>query len=371
MKQIYNVIKEPICNHVKKEFSKDALKLVSNLSSDFNSLEIKDKIDVGLNRLSEKQSFTYKPSFVGKNIDEYNGFNNRIYRSFSTKVERMSKFADPTNDVAFKKIFSEDNIDGIKNFVESVTSNAKDFPFSTKFTSIEFLNKDHMPGIFKGKKSLCDLKVQDDKGNTYIIEMQKRNEQDYLQRIQYYSAHAITDQLEQGVDHTEINPVITISIMSKQQFSSDVPCISYHPFKETVTNRQLLNAQSHIFIELPKLDKSNLKESTLEWLQLFKDAQKLEDAPEVKNTYVKEAYHKLEQHNWNSEDKKAYIDAKIADDMEKSNIKHAIDEGISIGKTKGINEEKIKIAINLKRTNVDPKIISEATGLSIEEISKL
>jgi len=27
--------------------------------------------------------------------------------------------------------------------------------------------------------------------------MQKRNEEDYLQRIQYYASHAITDQLEQ------------------------------------------------------------------------------------------------------------------------------------------------------------------------------
>jgi hypothetical protein len=53
---------------------------------------------------------------------------------------------------------------------------------------------------------------------------------------------------------------------------------------ETVTKRQLLNGQSQIVIELPKLGKSNIKESTLEWLQLFKDAQKLQDVPEVKNT---------------------------------------------------------------------------------------
>lgn len=97
----------------------------------------------------------------------------------------MTKLADPRNDIAFKKIFSEDNIEGIKDFVESIISNAVEFPFSTKLVSIEFLHKDQMPSLLKRKKSLCDLKVKDDKNNIYIIEMQKRNEEDYLQRIQY------------------------------------------------------------------------------------------------------------------------------------------------------------------------------------------
>ena len=198
----------------------------------------------------------------------------------------MTKLADPRNDVAFKKIFSEDNIEGIKDFAESIISNAVEFPFSTKLLSIEFLRKEQMPSLLKGKKSLCDLKVKDDKGNVYIIEMQKRNEEDYLQRIQYYAAHAVTNQLEQGTGHTELNPVITISIMGRKCFDDDIPCISYHPFKETTTNRRILKSESHIFIELPKLDRANLTGSTLEWLQMFKEAAHLNHIPEVKNRNV-------------------------------------------------------------------------------------
>jgi len=47
----------------------------------------------------------------------------------------MTKLADPRNDIAFKKIFSEDNIEGIKDFAESIISNAVEFPFSTKLVS--------------------------------------------------------------------------------------------------------------------------------------------------------------------------------------------------------------------------------------------
>ena len=80
----------------------------------------------------------------------------------------MTKLADPRNDVAFKKIFSQDNIEGIKDFAESIISNAVEFPFSTKLVSIESLHKDQMPSLLKEKKSLCDLKVKDDKNNIYI-----------------------------------------------------------------------------------------------------------------------------------------------------------------------------------------------------------
>ena len=275
----------------------------------------------------------------------------------------MTKLADPRNDVAFKKIFSEDNIEGIKDFAESIISNAVEFPFSTKLVSIEFLHKDQMPSLLKGKKSLCDLKVKDDKNNIYIIEMQKRNEEDYLQRIQYYASHAITDQLEQGTDHTELNPVITISIMGRKCFDNAIPCISYHPFKETTTGKQILLTQSHIFIELPKLEKSGLTGSTLEWLEMFKEAAHLDYIPEVKNRNVLQAYRKLEQHNWSPEKKEAYIASKIEDDMEKSNLKHAKEEGRE--------EEKIKIAQNLLRSGLPVDLVIKTTSLSEAKIKEL
>ena len=275
----------------------------------------------------------------------------------------MTKLADPRNDIAFKKIFSEDNIEDIKDFAESIISNAVEFPFSTKLVSIEFLHKDQMPSLLKGKKSLCDLKVKDDKNNIYIIKMQKRNEEDYLQRIQYYASHAITDQLEQGTDHTELNPVITISIMGRKCFDDDIPCISYHPFKETTTGKQILLTQSHIFIELPKLEKSGLTGSTLEWLKMFKEAAHLDHIPEVKNRNVLQAYRKLEQHNWSPEEKEAYIASKIKDDMEKSNLKHAKEEGRE--------EEKIKIIQNLLRSGLPVDLVIKTTSLSEAKINEL
>jgi predicted transposase/invertase (TIGR01784 family) len=283
----------------------------------------------------------------------------------------MVKFADPKNDVAFKKIFNEDNIEAIKDFAESIIAHASGFPFSNKLVSLEFLNKEQMPSLLKGKKSLYDLKVRDDKNNVYILEMQKRNEEDYLQRIQYYAAHAITSQLEQGISHLGISPVITISIMGKQCFADDIPCISYHPFKETTTGKQILLTQSHIFIELSKLEKANLSGSVLEWLQMFKDAPSLDHMPDIENNNVLNAYRTLEQHNWSSDEKEAYIASKIDEDIEKNNLEHAQEEGFEEGVKQGINEGIIQVAIEMLRDNETIEKISRFTKLSPEQIVDL
>lgn len=47
----------------------------------------------------------------------------------------MTKLADPQNGIAFKKIFSKEDIEGIKDFTESIISNPIEFPFSTTLVS--------------------------------------------------------------------------------------------------------------------------------------------------------------------------------------------------------------------------------------------
>lgn len=52
-------------------------------------------------------------------------------------------------------------------------------------------------------------------------------------------------------------------------------------------------------------------------------------------------------------------------------IKKGIEQGIEKGIEQGRKEQQISIARSLKNAGIDIKIISENTGLSIEEIEKL
>ena len=55
----------------------------------------------------------------------------------------------------------------------------------------------------------------------------------------------------------------------------------------------------------------------------------------------------------------------------KEGIEKGMQKGIEKGKLEGIKEGKISMAKSMKAKNMDINLISEITGLSIEEINKL
>ncbi|HJD55829.1 MAG TPA: Rpn family recombination-promoting nuclease/putative transposase [Rickettsia endosymbiont of Pyrocoelia pectoralis] len=270
----------------------------------------------------------------------------------------MQRYLDPTNDSLFKKIFRD--LEKLKEFINAVLK----LPDGLRIKEIEFIPVEQVPVIDKGKKSVFDLKVKDEAGNWYIVEMQKRNESNYLKRLQYYSAHSYVQQLTQGITHKDLLPIIVISLVKTKIFDEEVPYISVHKTLETTTNKQYLYDLSYVFIELGKFDKNQLESITDEWLHLFKCAAKENKPPaNIKSKKVLDAYNVIEMHNLTPEEYDAFIRAKLMEDAEDI----ALEENFEKGRT----EERIIIAKNLLLDDVNINTIIRATGLSIEEIEQL
>ena len=62
----------------------------------------------------------------------------------------------------------------------------------------------------------------------------------------------------------------------------------------------------------------------------------------------------------------AALDTSFEDGMEKG-----VEKGIEKGKAEGKMEEQRLIASNMKKQGLDSEVISQCTGLSVEEINKL
>jgi|GEM_PF-4708072 len=110
--------------------------------------------------------------------------------------------------------------------------------------------------------------------------MQKRNESDYLKRVQYYSAHSYVQQLTKGITHKDLLSIIIISLVKTKMFDAEVPYISLHKTLETKTSKQYLYDLSYVFIELGKFNSNQLASISDEWLHLFKCAEKENKPPE-------------------------------------------------------------------------------------------
>ncbi|ACN95311.1 conserved hypothetical protein domain protein [Wolbachia endosymbiont of Drosophila ananassae] len=80
----------------------------------------------------------------------------------------LSKFLDPKNDVAFRRIFgTEKNKDILIHFLNDILG----FTGKDEIKEIEFLSTIQDAEIASDKQSIVDVLCRDSSGNRYIIEM--------------------------------------------------------------------------------------------------------------------------------------------------------------------------------------------------------
>ncbi len=306
-----------------------------------------------------------------------------------------SRYLDPTNDVAFKKLFSKKEL--LKDFLNAVLRLEE----GCKITELEFIPQEEVPNFKTGRRSIFDIKCKDQEGKNYIVEMQNRPEGSFLNRIQCYASHAVVSQALKGVTHKGLVPVILLAITKENLFDDEIECISYHHTLESRTKKQLLFALSYVFIELPKFKKlaAELKNEEDDWLFFFSNWKDAKEPPEtITDPLVLEAYETIEQFNWTAEEYDAYFRARLAaeadDLMLTKNFEEGIEKGIEKGREEGLEKgreeglaeglekgrkeketalknEKIEIAKTLLLQDVDIETIVKATKLSKEEVEKL
>ena len=119
------------------------------------------------------------------------------------------------------------------------------------------------------------------------------------------------------------------------------------------------------------------KKKILSWIEFFtaKDLDKVKDKLKEVNNIMPKVINKYERFI-SSEDEMEVYNARDAflygqTIMLKREREEGLQEGIEKGIQEGRREEQINIARSLKNAGIDIKIISDNTGLSIEEVSKL
>ena len=285
-----------------------------------------------------------------------------------TVMER-TKYLDPTNDIAFKKVFM--NAERLKDFLNGVLTCV---PEGLQITELQFLSQEALPNTGSGKRGAFDLKCKDQAGNYFIIEMQNRLPLGFLKRVQFYTAYGLTSQLGTGNVHKGLMPVIAVVITKKNLFPKKVHYVNYHDTREVKTREKFLNEMSYLFVELGKFKKPANELKTIEdyWLYFLANTQETTEPPKsISDKLVLEAYDTILQFNWSEPEYDAYLRARLLAEGEEENLEESENKGFEKGKAKGKAERDIEIAKNLLAAKADIKVISQATGLSEAEIKKL
>ena len=305
----------------------------------------------------------------------------------------ISKFLDPKNDVAFKRVFgSEEHKDILIHFINDIL----EFKDNDQIESVEYLSPIQNPEIASKKQSIVDVLCRDKNGVQIIVEMQVAPTKGFEKRAQYYAAKAYSRQLNKGQEgkYHNLKEVIFIAIADCIIFPDKKAYKSDHIILDKNSYEHDLKDFSFTFVELPKFKKNKIEELdgiVEKWCYYFKHADETSEEDLKKligsDLVIERAYDVLNQFNWSEPDLIAYegeikrIRDNIAaldyqlDKAEEKGVKKGIEKGIKKGIKKGIEQGADKkaeeIATNMLKQNLSDSLISSVTGLSIDEILKL
>ena len=299
------------------------------------------------------------------------------------------QFADPKNDLAFKKIFGDENH---KEILISFLNSVLDFKDEKEIVDITLTNPYQLPDIKELKETILDIKAKNANSEEFIVEMQKKNLGNFAKRSLYYTAKAYVQQLPSGKgkkDYEKLKKVYYIAIVNFEIFENK-NYISRHLIINQETTKQDLKDFEFTFVELPKFNKrlNELISTVDKWIYFIKNANDLTMIPkEFQKEPFKQAFEIATQTVWSQKELEIYeymalkeydeenaMKTAIKNAVEKA-VKEAKKEAEEIGEKRGMQkgekQAKIEIAKKSLDMGLDIKTVSNLTGLSVEEIKKL
>lgn len=285
----------------------------------------------------------------------------------------ISKFLDPKNDVAFKKIFgTEKNKDILIHFLNDMLT----FRGKSPIQDVTFLKTNQDPEIAARKTSIVDILCRDEKGNQYIVEMQVAKERGFEKRALYYASRAYSSQMVEGGKYEDLKEVIFLALTDFVMFPNCTAYKSEHVILDKETHEHHLKDFSFTFFELPKFhqDINDLKNVEEKWLYFFKHADETseEDLNKIigQDEIIERAYEELNRFSWNEIELRTYDQAIKYEWVHNAQMDQKYDEGLTKGREEGRLDEKIEIVKALHAQGVSLAVIAAATSLSEEEIKK-
>ncbi len=272
------------------------------------------------------------------------------------------QFADIKNDIAFRKIFGNENK---KEILISFLNAVLKLEDNKQITWVEILNPYQLARIAGSKSTILDVRAKDKAGNSFIVEMQVTDKKGLDKRITFYSAKGYASQLDASENYYKLKPVIFIGILNFEYMQSP-NYLSRHLILDAETQEHKLKDLEFSFIELPKFKKTEQELTTLveKWVFFIKNAENLNVIPaSVNDEGLKSAYQEADRHTWTKEELEEYEYARMRETDEIAR-EIFVEEKAELRR----NIEIAKIAI---LEGFDNAMISKLTGLTLEQIEQL
>ena len=275
------------------------------------------------------------------------------------------RYIDPFTDFGFKKLFGEEcNKDLLLDFLNELLHQKEG-----KIVSLTYMKSEQLGRSEADRKAVFDLHCENEKGEKFIVEMQKTKQTFFKDRALYYSTFPIVKQSITGDWNYELKAVYTVAILDFvfEEDKKDVDKYRYDVMLTDIeTHKIFYDKLKFVYLEMPKFTKNvdELETHFEKWMYVLKNLKRLDNIPDkLREKIFEKIFETAEIAKLSSEEYEQYvISLKTYRDY-----KNSIDTAREEGKA----EEKLEIAKNLKALGMPANQIAIATNLSIEVIENL
>jgi predicted transposase/invertase (TIGR01784 family) len=195
-----------------------------------------------------------------------------------------ARYINPHTDFGFKRLFgTEANKDLLQELLPVLLGK------EDRIILLRYMNPEQLGRGKDDRKAVYDLYCETDKGEKFIVEMQRVYQEFFKDRSVYYSTFPIQEQAKKGVDWDfELNAVYMVGILNFEFKDGDkgikqYPYLHHVQLSDTETGRIFYDKLTYVYLELPKFTKKEDELETLmdKWMFVLKNLAVLDDRPKA------------------------------------------------------------------------------------------
>lgn len=271
------------------------------------------------------------------------------------------KYINPFTDYGFKRLFGEEpNKDLLLDFLNELLKHEQG-----QITGLTYLKSDRLGNSEEDRKAVFDLYCENERGEKFIVELQKTKQKFFKDRTVYYSTFPIQEQAQRGSEwNFELKAVYTVAILDfvfdedkteKQTYRYDVK------LTDVETCKIFYDKLTFVYLEMPKFQKDikDLRTRFEKWMYVIRNLNKLDRLPdELREGIFEKLFEVAEIAKFSPEEVRAYEDSLKS----YRDLKNSLDTAREEGREEGI--EIVLQVMDLAKKGKTVSEISETVGIN-------
>jgi predicted transposase/invertase (TIGR01784 family) len=292
-------------------------------------------------------------------------------------AEFVEKYINPFTDYGFKRLFGEEpNKDLLLDFLNELLKEEQG-----QIKDLTFLKNENLSTSEVDRKAIFDIYCENERGEKFIVELQKTKQSFFKDRTVYYSTFPIREQAKRADWNYELKAVYTVAILDFV-FEEDKAQPDKYRYDVKLTDQQtkevFYDKLTFIYLEMPKFNKTveELETRFDKWLYVIRNLNRLDRVPDkLREQIFDKLFETAEIARFTPEQVRSYEDSlKYYRDLKNSldtAREEGMLEGIEQGIERGIEQGIEQVALKMLKRGIAVEIISDTTGLTEQQIEML